>query len=72
MLPRHGDVFECQACAFQIRVLIAPQISPLALKDSLRCVCGSDLRLLQSGSESVDEQHNNKILRKVQSPELLK
>lgn len=62
MFPRRGDVFECPVCGFRARVTDSPHVSPLMVKEKPECVCGSPMDLLQSGSESTDPGHDNKLI----------
>jgi hypothetical protein len=61
MIPHRGDVFECPQCTLRVEVVREAEGPPLQLH-TLKCVCGEELKLLQSGSESVDWHRFNKIL----------
>ncbi len=61
MIPHRGDVFECPQCNMRVEVVRESEWPPLQLHE-MKCVCGEELKLLQSGSESVDWHHFNKIL----------
>ncbi len=61
MFPRRGDIYECPQCLLRVVVVHGCHFSELQTED-LRCCCGATPVLLQSGSESGDEAHLNKII----------
>ena len=61
MYPRRGDIYECPQCQLRFVVVHGCHFSELQT-DNLRCCCGETPILLQSGSESADEEHLNKII----------
>ena len=59
---RRGDILECPQCLCRIEVVHGSEWPPIQTQP-IRCWCGESMRLMQSGSESVEEPGGeNKIL----------
>jgi hypothetical protein len=61
MYPRRGDIFECPQCLLRFVVTHGCTFSELQA-EKMRCCCGAEPVLMQSGSESATESGINKIL----------
>lgn len=64
MLLRRGDTLECPQCGAVVRMLHGTDWPPLQT-GQFHCVCGAEYRLLQSGSESVDDARSPDDLNKI-------
>jgi hypothetical protein len=62
---RAGEIYECEQCRALIEIIRGSEWPPLQ-SSAMRCCCGNEFVLLQSGSESVSGSPAglNKILQR--------
>ena len=61
-----GDVYECPQCNLMLQVLHESEFPPLQLAPP-RCICGELLVMLQSGSESLDDNRAHPLNKVVEA-----